>query len=201
MATFVETVSPMKSRSILTMICCYTTVQSLKKWKPNDFLHTFYVVLTTMLNELCTCSYTRKHSPIYFVWLEIQVNLKTIKCHERHLHTILQDVKLMLRKFKKLQIRSIGALLFFFRKESNLVQMYRFGHNVTWRDAHCESSSEFIDLNLSMFAEDYRTFLQECQKWRVYPFGHNVELTGKYVSKPASNSTLELWQKGLKICG
>lgn len=74
MATFVETVSPMKSRSILTMICCYTTVQSLKKWKPNDFLHTFYVVLTTMLNELCTCSYTRKHSPIYFVWLEIQVN-------------------------------------------------------------------------------------------------------------------------------
>lgn len=79
--------------------------------------------------------------------------------------------------------------------------MYIFGHNVTWRDAHCESSSEFIDLNLSMFAEDYRTFLQECQKWRVYPFGHNVELTGKYVSKPASNSTLELWQKGLKICG
>lgn len=90
---------------------------------------------------------------------------------------------------------------FIFRKESNLVQMYRFGHNVTWRDAHCESSSEFIDLNLSMFAEDYRTFLQECQKWRVYPFGHNVELTGKCVSKPASNSTLELWQKGLKICG
>lgn len=84
MATIVETVSPIKSRSILTMICCYTTVQSLKKWKPNGFLHTFYVVLTTMLNELCTCSYTRKHSPIHFVWLEIQVNLKTIKCHEKH---------------------------------------------------------------------------------------------------------------------
>lgn len=96
---------------------------------------------------------------------------------------ILQDVKLMLRKFKRPQIGFIGALL---------VQMYRFGHNVTWRDAHCKSSSEFIDLNLSMFVEDYRTFLRECQKWGVYPFGHNVELTGKYVSKPASNSTLEL---------
>lgn len=115
MATIVETVSPIKSRSILTVICCYTTVQSLKKWKPNGFLHTFYVVLTTMLNELCTCSYTRKHSPIHFVWLEIQVNLKTIKCHEKStLHTILQDVKLMLHKFKKLQIRLIGALFSLF---------------------------------------------------------------------------------------
>lgn len=84
MATTVETVSPIKSKSILTLICCYTTVQSLKKWKPNGFLHTFYVVLTTMLNELCTYSSTRKHSPIHFVWLEIQVNLKTIKCHEKH---------------------------------------------------------------------------------------------------------------------
>lgn len=102
---------------------------------------------------------------------------------------------------RDLRLDLLGHYFFYLRKEGNLVQMYRFGHNVTWRDAHCKSSSEFIDLNLSMFVEDYRTFLRECQKWGVYPFGHNVELTGKYVSKPASNSTLELWQKGLKICG
>lgn len=45
---------------------------------------------------------------------------------------ILQDVKLVLRKFKRPQIGFIGALFFFYlRKEGNLVQMYRFGHNVT----------------------------------------------------------------------
>lgn len=102
---------------------------------------------------------------------------------------------------RDLRLDLLGHYFFLFKKGRQFGTDVQIRTYVTWRDAHCKSSSEFIDLNLSMFVEDYRTFLRECQKWGVYPFGHNVELTGKYVSKPASNSTLELWQKGLKICG
>lgn len=165
----------------------------MKTWWVFTHLFLFFVYKVELIIQ------GNVHLFIYMIWNTSKS--KDDQMSRKSLY-ILQDVKLVLRKFKRPQIGFIGGIIFFYlRKEGNLVQMYRFGHNVTWRDAHCKSSSEFIDLNLSMFVEDYRTFLRECQKWGVYPFGHNVELTGKYVSKPASNSTLELWQKGLKICG